>query len=61
MKLKHGQNVFHAIVNANMIVQNVIQIKNGIMKHVNVSVKLFKCKKDYNWNPSTCVCENGKY
>ena len=20
-----------------------------------------KCKKDYSWNPSTCVCENRKY
>ena len=21
----------------------------------------FTFKKDYNWNPSTCICENGKY
>ena len=20
-----------------------------------------KCKKDYCWNPSACVCENNKY
>ena len=20
-----------------------------------------KCKKDYNWNPSSCICENSKY
>ena len=20
-----------------------------------------KCKKDYIWNPSTCICENSKY
>ena len=20
-----------------------------------------KCKKDYSWNPSKCICENGKY
>ena len=20
-----------------------------------------KCKKDYGWNPSTCICENSKY
>ena len=19
------------------------------------------CKKDYSWNPSTCICENAKY
>ena len=20
-----------------------------------------KCRKDYSWNPSTCICENSKY
>ena len=38
IKLKQ-KNIFHAIVNANAIVQDVIQIKNGIMKCVKVSVK----------------------
>ena len=28
------------IVNANSLVQHVIQIKNGILKHVNVNVKI---------------------
>ena len=37
--VKQWQNIFHLVVNANSIVQHVIQIKNGIMKHVNVSVK----------------------
>ena len=32
-------NVFYVIVNANSIVQHVIQIINGIIKHVNVHVK----------------------
>ena len=31
--------------NATSIVQHVIQIKNGIMKHFNVSVKLIICAK----------------
>ena len=32
------------------------------MKHVNVSVKIIvHPKKDYSWNPSTCICENGKF
>ena len=32
------------------------------MKHVNVSVKIIvHVKKDYSLNPSTCICENGKY
>ena len=41
MKLKQWQNIFHGIVNENsIIVQNVIQIKNGMIKHVNVNVKI---------------------
>ena len=32
--------------NANSIVQHVIQIKNGINKHVNVSVKLMVSAKN---------------
>ena len=43
------------------IVQHIIQIKNGIMKHVNDSKIYCQCKKDYIWNPSTCICENDKY
>ena len=50
------------IVNANAIVQHVIQIKNGIIKHVNVNVKIIvSAKKDYRWNSSTCICEKSKY
>ena len=40
MKLKQRQNIFHAIVKANSIMQHVIQIKNGIMKHGTVNVKI---------------------
>ena len=41
MKLQQWQNIFHGIVNENsIIVQNVIQIKNGMIKHVNVNVKI---------------------
>ena len=32
------------------------------MKHVNVSVKIIiHAKKDFNWNPRRCICENSKY
>ena len=32
------------------------------MKDVNVSLKvLLRAKKDYSWNTSTYICENGKY
>ena len=40
MKLKQSYNMFHVNVNANSIADNVIQSKNVIMKHVNVSVKI---------------------
>ena len=23
--------------------------------------KYFACKKYFSWNPSTCICENGRY
>ena len=39
MKLKQWQSIFNATVNGNSIVQHVVQIKNGIIKHVNVNVK----------------------
>ena len=36
--------------------------KNGIIKHVNVNGKIIiSLKKDYSWNPNTCICENTKY
>ena len=60
--LKQWQNIFHVIVNANSIAKHVIQIKNGIMKHVNMNVKNYRaCKWHYSWNPSTCICANSKY
>ena len=50
------------IINANSIVEFVIQIKNEIIKHVNVNIKItVSAEKDYNWNPRTCICENSKF
>ena len=37
--------MFHGNKNENSIVQHVIQIKNGIMKHVSVSVKIIVMQK----------------
>ena len=34
------------IVNANLIVQHVIKIKNGSIKHVNVNVKIITSAKN---------------
>lgn len=46
----------------NSIVEHAIHIKNEIMKHVNMSVKIIvHTKKSYSWNPRNCICENGKY
>ena len=33
------------IVNANSVIQRVIQIKNGIIKHVNASAKIIPLEK----------------
>ena len=38
MKLKQRQNIFHVIINANSVVQHVIQIKNGLVKHADMNV-----------------------
>ena len=40
IKMKLWQNILHMIVNLNSIVQYVIQIKSGIIKHVSVNVKI---------------------
>ena len=39
------EHIFHVIVNANSIVQHVFQVKNGIIKHVNVNVKIITSVK----------------
>ena len=39
MNLKQWHNIFHVTVNANSIIQHVIQNEKRITKHVNVSVK----------------------
>ena len=48
-------------VNANSIVQNVIEIKNGIIKRQCECKNCHKRKKDCSWNPSTCIFEKNKY
>ena len=40
MKLKQWEKIFNVNVNANSIVQHVIQFKSEIMKHLNVSVNV---------------------
>ena len=49
-------------VSVNPTVQSVIQIKNGMMKHVIVNVKtIIGAKKNNSWNPGTDICENNRY
>ena len=45
MKLNKSQNIFHVIVNANSIEQEVIQNKNGKIKHINMNVKFILSAK----------------
>ena len=42
---KNWDNIFYVILNANLIVQHVIQIKIGKIKHVNMRVKITVCAK----------------
>ena len=39
MNQKHKKNIYHVNVNLNLMVENVIQIKSGLMRNVDVSVK----------------------
>ena len=39
-EVKPWRNIFHVAVSANSIVQYVIQIKNWIIKYVNMNVKI---------------------
>ena len=46
------------------MIENVIQIKSGIMINVNVNVEIWEnnvWEKGYIWNCATCSCEDGKY
>ena len=50
------------IAHANSVVQLANQIKNRIIKTCQCECKNYHiCKKLYSQNPSTCICENGKY
>ena len=42
---KKVASIFHVIVNASSIVKNVIHLKNEIIKHVTVNVKIIKRAK----------------
>ena len=59
-KVKTLLNVFLVILNVNLIVQLVTEIKDGIMINVK-SKKYLTCRKDYSWNPSTYNYENSRY
>ena len=39
MNRKHQQSIYHVNVNVNLMEENEIQIRNGIMKNIGASVK----------------------
>ena len=63
MKLKQWRNIFHLILNANSILQHIIQNKNGTKKKGQCECKSLNLKYeiDNNWNHSSCICEYNKY
>ena len=56
MNRKHEQSIYHANVNINLMVENLIQIKTVIAINADVSAK-----KHNIWNPAKCSCKNVKY
>ena len=55
-------NIYHVNVNLNLMEGNRIQINGGILTNVDVSCKkCLVCDKDYIWNPSTYIYENGTH
>ena len=60
-ELKISKRLFHANVNVNLIEQNVsLQWLNNDKCWCEWK-KHHVCEKEYIWNPSTCIRENGKY
>ena len=45
MNQKHQQSIYHANVNVNLMVENLIQIKSGIILNVDTSSKNIYVKK----------------
>ena len=54
--------IFNVIVNANSIVQHVIQLKNGMIIHVNLNVKIIVHAENVIVGilVHVCICENSK-
>ena len=63
--MNQKQFIYHVNVNADLIVENVTQVKSEIMIIVEVSVvykskkKHRACEKDCIWISATCSCESG--
>ena len=52
-------NIYNANVNVGLMEENLIQINGDKCQFE--SKKHHVCEKDYVWNLSTDICENGKY
>ena len=61
MNRKHLRSIYHASVNVNFTIENVIQVKSGIMINEDASVKTILYVKKLYLEPATCSFENGKY
>ena len=64
MNQKYKQNIFHATVNVNLMVQNVIEIKSELNKCFDVRVKRqgnITCAKKIIFGVQVHVLERSKY
>ena len=56
MNQKFQLKTYHPNVNVNLMKENVIQIRSGIMINIDAKSQKHICKKDQIWNPASSTC-----
>ena len=58
-RVQYDQSIYHANVNVNLMIEDVIQIRSGITMCLDASAK--NIENCCIWNTATCSCKYGKY
>ena len=58
-RVQYDQSIYHANVNVNLMIEDVIQIRSGITMCLDASAK--NIENYCIWNTATCSCKYGKY
>ena len=56
MNQKFQLKTYHANANVNLMKENVIQIRSGIMINIDAKSQKHICEKDQIWNPASSTC-----